>query len=92
MIGTAWYLCGLMLALILAASVGTVQPDGERERAAMIGITSFIAIFFACSALWLRRLKKIKPMHPVWVSKWPLRIGIGVAILLTLIVLSGFFA
>jgi hypothetical protein len=75
-----WYLCGLFLVALLANSVMTVAPGGERVLAGMMTFNGFCSVLFAILARVFRRGAPSQP-------NWMLRVFQGIAVVATVLVL-----
>ena len=75
-----WYLCGLFIFALLAASAISVAPGGERFLSGMMVFNGCCSILFGVLALGFRRRQLSQP-------NWLLRLFQGLAVVATVFVL-----
>lgn len=89
LVATCWYLCGLFLIALACASLITVAPGGETAMA----VAMVLLLAFASAAGLFAVLLNVKfrrtPHAPIFKSRLLARFAVGVAIVLTLVVISG---
>ena len=87
-VGTIWYLCGLLTVAVLLLSAMTVVPgaEGGRDLACIVGLGCAGLLAFAGRRMMLR-LKR-DPADAFLTSKVWSRTFVGLAALLTLAMLS----
>ncbi|MEI7901756.1 MAG: hypothetical protein WCK89_16000 [bacterium] len=89
MIRTLWYLCVMFLAALGCASAITVAPGGEAATGVAMAVLLGLAALCAGAALLLQRRFRRNPESVIFKSKTVSAIGIGIAAILTLLLLLG---
>lgn len=88
-IGTAWYLFGLLVVAALFESAITYAPSAQHMGNVMLGVTVVLAGVFGLGASWLTIKRRRHPESHVFRSKSASIVAICAAAIMTFIVLVG---
>ncbi len=90
LIRTCWYLSALFLTMLCLASFICVVPGSEINMAAVMATLLLLGVGCAIFAIFLKRLFRKNPAAFIFKSKTIAGVFIGLAILLTLVLVIGF--
>lgn len=88
-VGTAWYLFGLLVVATLLESAITCAPSARHMGNVMMGTTVVFAGMCGLGATWLTVKRKRNPKSAIFRSKSASIIALSFAVVVTLIVLFG---
>lgn len=88
-VGTAWYLVGLLIVSALLESAITYVPSAQHMGNVVLWATVVLAGVFGLGATWLTVKRKRNPDNQIFHSKPVSIVAVSVAAIMTLIVLFG---
>jgi hypothetical protein len=89
LIRTCWYLCVLFIVALGCTSAITVVPGGETEIGIIMLVLLALCITSGATALILSHKFKSKPNFFIFKSKLVTRVSIGIAVVMTILILFG---
>jgi hypothetical protein len=89
LIRTCWYLCVLFIVALGFTSAITVVPGGETQIGIIMLVLLAFCITSGTTALILGHQFKSKPDLFIFTSKTVTRVCVGIAVVLTILILLG---
>jgi hypothetical protein len=88
-VGTAWYLFGLMIVTAFLESAISYVPEAQHMGNVILGATLALAGVFGLGAAWLTIKRKRNPESQLFRSKQASIVALSIAAIMTLFVLLG---